>query len=151
MADLHDNVKRRLEDAGRTLMMLPMPVDGMPAGERAAWPEVAQEFWDIVGKADKGSIEERQHALAQVRNRTQLHANREAITRLDEVLGWLLMIELSYRRKTVSARMLTHPVSERPVHSWTRIAETMGTNRRTARRWYAEGVQDILNGLITAA
>ncbi|KKK52188.1 hypothetical protein LCGC14_3107400, partial [marine sediment metagenome] len=32
MADYHEDVKRRLEDAGRTLMMLPMPKDGVPAG-----------------------------------------------------------------------------------------------------------------------
>ena len=99
MADMHDDVKRRLEDAGRTLMMLPMPLHGMPAGDRAAWPEVMQRFWDVAGVADEGSVEERMEALAQVRNATTLRASREAVTRLDEVLEWLLMIELPHHRK----------------------------------------------------
>ncbi len=151
MADMHDSVKRRLEDAGRTLMMLPMPKDGMPAGERAAWPDVVQEFWDIAGKADEGTVEERLAALARQRNATTLGASSAAITRLDEVLVWLLAIERPHHRKVVMARMLIHPVSERPVHSWTQIAETMGTNRRTARRWYADAVQEILERLAKAA
>ncbi len=151
MADLHDNVIRRLEDAGRTLMMLPMPKDGMPAGDRAAWPDVTQNFWDIAGKADEGSVEERRVALAAVRNRVTLKAGREAVTRLDEVLEWLLMIDLPHHRKAVMARMLTHPVSERPVHSWANIAETLGTNSSTVRHWYARGVQTILDELAEAA
>ncbi len=132
-------------------MMLPMPPDGLPAGNRAAWPDVMQNFWDIAGKADEGSVEERLAALAMQRNATRLGATSAAISRLDEVLEWLLAIKRPYRRKAVMARMLIHPVSERPVHSWTKIAETLGTNRRTARRWYADGLQDILNRLAKAA
>ncbi len=151
MTDYHASIILRLEDAGRTLMMLPMPKDGMPGGDSAAWPEVAQNFWDMVGKADQGSVEERQHALAQTRNRSQLHANRAAIARLDEVLGWLLAIERPHHRKAVFARMLTHPVSERPVYSWSQIAQTLGTNSSTVRHWYARGVQVILEKAVKAA
>ncbi|KKL80212.1 hypothetical protein LCGC14_2007010 [marine sediment metagenome] len=151
MGDMHDDVKRRLEDAGRTLMMLPMPADGMPAGNRAAWPDVMQRFWDVVGVADEGSVEERQEALAQVRNATKLRASRAAITRLDEVLEWLLKIERPHHRKAVMARMLVHPVSERPVHSWGQIAKVLGTNRSTVRRWYEGGVKAILETLAEAA
>ena len=148
---MHDDVKRRLEDAGRTLLMLPMPADGMPAGDRAAWPDVQQGFWDMVGHAENASIEERQIALARVRHRIQLHASRAAITRLDEVLGWLLMIERPHHRKAVAARMLVHPVSGRPVYSWTDIAKTLGANRRTVRHWQAKGIQVILEKLAGAA
>jgi hypothetical protein len=130
-------------------MMLPMPADGMPAGERAAWPDVVQNFWDVAGKADEGTVQERQEALAQVRNTTTLRANRAAIERLDEVLEWLLKIDRPHHRKAVFARMLNHPVSERPVHSWKQIAETLGTNRHTVRHWYAAGVQAILERMAT--
>jgi hypothetical protein len=150
MVDLRDEVKRRLEDAGKTLMMLPMPVDGMPAGYNVAWPDVLQRFWDVAGKADQGSVAERQEALAQIRNTTKLHADRPAIARLDEVLGWLLMMNLPHHRKAVSGRMLIHPLSERPAYSWAQIAKTLGTNSRTVRRWYADGVQDILDKLAEA-
>ena len=151
MADMHDDVRRRLEDAGRTLMMLPMPKGGMPAGDRAAWPEVLQRFWDVVGVADQGSVQERQDALAQVRNSTRFGASREAITRLDEVLGWLLMIERPHHRKAVMARMLVHPVSERPVHSWKQIAERLGASKNAVRHWQARGIQEILERLAEAA
>ncbi len=147
MTDYHDAIIRRLEDAGRTLMMLPMPAGGMPAGERVAWPEVVQNYWDIAGRADQGSFEERQEALAQVRNSVSLRATRAAIGRLDEVLGWLLMIERPHHRKTVMARMFVHPVSERPVHSWGKIAETLGSNRRTVQHWHGKGIQTIIEGL----
>ena len=151
MGDMHDNVRGRLEDAGRTLLMLPMPKDGMPAGNRAAWPAVVQRFWDIAGHAEKGSIAERQEALAQARNRIRMHADAEAIGRLDEVLDWLLKIKEKHYRRAVAARMLIHPVSERPIYSWTQIAKTMGTNTRTVRRWHASGVQTILETLAKAA
>lgn len=151
MADLHDNVKQRLEDAGRTLMMLPMPADGMPAGARAAWPDVQQRYWDIAGKADEGSLEERLAALALQRNATTLGASSAAITRLDEVLEWLLAIERPHHRKAVMARMLIHPVSERPVNSWKQIAETLGASKSAVRHWQARGIQEILENLAEAA
>lgn len=147
-ADLQDNVERRLEDAGRTLMMLPMPADGMPAGDRAAWPSVLQDFWDIAGPgAEKGSVEERLTALAVQRNVTRLGASSAAIGRLDEVLTWLLAID-KLQRKVVFARMMTHPVSERPRFSWADIADSMGSNRSSVRRWHAAGLQAILEHLV---
>ena len=153
MTDYHDTIIRRLEDAGRTLMMLPMPKGGMPAGDSAAWPGVVQNYWDVI--AVRGTNETaveakwRRETEEKRLNAAGMRAGRKAITRLDEVLEWLLMIERPHHRKAVMARMLVHPVSERPVHSWAQIAETMGTNRRTARHWYDSGVQSIIMGLAT--
>lgn len=150
MTDMYEDVERRLLDAGLTLMMLPMPASGMPADAGAAWPDVLQGFWDQAGVADQGSVEERLEALAQVHNATTLHASREAITRLDEVLGWLLTIERTHYRRVVFARMLVHPVSERRVHSWTEIGKMLGASRGSVRNWHARGVQAILEGLAAA-
>ncbi len=144
MSDYHLDVERRLTDAGKTLMMLPMPKDGLPAGNKAAWPDVLQLFWDLAGPAEEGSVQERQDALAQARNYIRLRASAAAIDRLDEVLGWLLLIDVPRHRKAVMARMMTHPVSELPVYKWTRIAYSLGTNRRTAKRWRDKGIQTIL-------
>ncbi len=143
---MHDNVIRRLEDAGKTLMMLPMPADGMPAGERAVWPDVEQRFWDVAGHAEEGSIEERLTALAMQRNVTRLGASSAAIGRLDEVLSWLLAID-KLHRKVVFARMMTHPVSERPKFSWGQITVSLGSNSSNVRRWHAAGLQAILEHL----
>ncbi len=143
--DLHDKVIRRLEDAGRTLQILPMP--GLPGGAKAAWPDVLQEHWDVMGKADKGTIEERVLALAMTKNATRLGVSTADITRLDEVLGWILKIPKPHWRKAVFARMMTHPISERPLYSWVQIAKNLGTNRHTVRHWYDAGVQAILEEL----
>lgn len=144
MADLHDNVKRRLEDAGRTLRMLPMPADGMPTGDRAAWPDVMQRFWDVAGHAEEGSVEERLTALALARNRTQLHASKVAIERLDEVLGWLWFIQVPKRRRVIAARMQIHPLSDRHVYSWRQLARSFRTSPRQLQRWHDDGIQEIV-------
>ncbi len=147
MPDFHHDVERRLMDAGMTLMKLPMPKDGMPADNKAAWPDVLQLFWDVAGPADEGSVEERQEALAQARNYIRLRASAAAIDRLDEVLGWLLLIDVPGHRKAVMARMMTHPVSELPVYKWTRIAASLGRDIRTVRRWRQKGIQTIIERL----
>ncbi len=147
MADYHDDVRRRLEDAGRTLMMLPMPKDGMPAGNRAAWPDVLQGFWDVMGLAEEGSVEERMEALAQVRNAVTLRANPAAIERLDEVLGWLWHIRIAKRRRLVAARMQINPLSDRHVFSWRRLARDFAMSPRQLQRWHEDAIREIVNGL----
>ncbi len=144
MSDMRDIVIRRLEDAGRTLQML--PADGMPAGAKAAWPDVLQSFWDIAGKADEGTVEDRLTHLAMVRNATRLGASSAAIGRLDEVLGWLLGVR-KLQRIVLFARMLNHPISEKPLQSWAKIAKTLGVSKSSVQRWHAKGVQEILNRL----
>ncbi len=151
MTDYHHDfardIERRLTDAGKTLMMMPMPKDGMPADSRAAWPDVLQLFWDLAGPADEGSVQERQEALAEARNYIRLRASAAAIDRLDEVLGWLLLIDVPRHRKAVMARMITHPISERPWFTWKRIAYSLGVSPGTVRRWRAAGIQRILERL----
>ncbi len=147
MADYHEGIERRLQDAGKTLMMLPMPKNGLPADSQAVWPDVLQLFWDLAGPAEEGSVAERQEALAQARNYIRLRASAAAIDRLDEVLGWLLMIDVPCHRKSVMARMMTHPVSERPLYKWNRIADALGTNSRTVKRWREKGIQTIFERL----
>ncbi len=147
MADYHDDVRRRLEDAGRTLMMLPMPKDGMPAGNRAAWPDVLQGFWDQMGLAEEGSVEERQEALARVRNAVTLRASPAAVERLDEVLGWLWYIRTPRYRRVVAARMQINPRTETHRYSWRRLARETGHSHETLRRWFNDGIDEILEGL----
>lgn len=150
MTDYHESIILRLADAGRTIMMLPMPKNGMPSGAQAAWPDIVQSYWDIVGPSpdEASTYEERQAALERLRNVTRLQASIVGINNLDEVLGWLWLIEVAHERKVVVARMLTRPNGEpRPVYSWRRIAYALGTNDRTIRRWHERGVQAIVVGL----
>ncbi len=148
-------VQKRLNDAGRTLMMLPMPKNSMPGDAGGCWPDILQSLWDVASVGDdgaagtpRGTVEERLAALAKEHNPSKLGASTAAVSRLDEVLGWLLTIEgRPHWRKAVMGRMLNHPVSHRPVYSWKQIAETLGTNSRTVRHWHASGIQAILEGL----
>lgn len=145
--DLHKTIVARLEDAGRTLMTLPMPARGMPSGPKSSWPDHVQSFWDVFGYAEQDDTEERWEVQAHLINRVRVQASQKAVDRLDEVLGWLWYIETPCHRRAVVARMLTHPVSERPVHSWKDIAKKMGADRRTVQRWYEGGVKQIIVGL----
>ena len=147
VVDYHDVVERRLADAGKTLMMMPMPKDGLPAGERAAWPDVLQSFWDVAGVADEGSVQERQEALAEARHYIRLRASAAAINRLDEVLGWLLLIDIPSHRKAVMARMMTSPETNLPLYNWNRIAKALRANRWAVRRWQRAGIDDIVTKL----
>ena len=144
--DLHETINARLSQAGRTLMMLPMPSRGMPAGAHNVWPEYIQNFWDVFGHADEADNEDRREVQAHLINRVRVQASQKAVDRLDEVLGWLLFCTPCHRR-VVFARMLTHPLSERPIHSWKKIAVKMGADRRTVKRWHRDGVEDIIAGL----
>ncbi|MCH7570481.1 MAG: hypothetical protein IH919_07940 [Deltaproteobacteria bacterium] len=145
--DHHKTIVARLEDAGRTLMMLPMPVRGMPTEPRSSWPDYAQRYWDVFGHAEQDDTEERREAQANLINQVRVQASQAAVDRLDEVLGWLWYIGTPRHRRATVARMLTHPISERPVYSWGQIAKSMGADRRTVRRWYAAGVESIIEGL----
>ncbi len=142
--DMHAVVIARLEDAGRTLAMLPMPVHGRPADLRAAWPDTTQQLLDWIGPAEEGTLAERMAALAEAHHRQRLHADQAAIARLDEVLVWLLGIDEVHWRRAVAARMLVHPVSERPMHSYGDIARRLGVDKRTVGRWYDSGVAAIV-------
>ena len=124
-----------------------MPRGGLPADMRAAWPEVSQRYWDILGHAEHATITEQVAALGKERNQQRLNANAAAIDRLDEVLGWLLKIPEVHWRRAVAARMKIHPVSELPLNSWTNIGRAMGEHRRTVRHWVDRGVQVIVENV----
>jgi hypothetical protein len=109
-----------------------------------------QKYWDIFGHAAEADNEDRREAQAHLINTVRVQASQKAVDRLDEVLGWLWYIETPRHRRVVVARMLTHPVSEKPVHSWKQIAKTMHADARTVRRWYVGGVEDIIVGLARA-
>ena len=143
---MHSDVTSRLESAGLTLQMLPMQSDGLPAGDKAAWPDILQEFWDLVGKADKGTVEERLTIMGMQRNATKLGVTTSDVGQLDQVLRWLLKVD-KLHRKVVFARMMLHPTSLRPRYTWKQIADSLGASEGSIRRWHAAGLQAILEHL----
>jgi len=131
--------------------MLPMPRHSRPLEPGCAWPDVMQSFHDVMAvSGDDETAEQargRRDEMAAALNRVRLVAPPGAITQLDEVLGWLMAIEMPRHRRTVFARMLIHPVSLKNIYSWSVIAKTLGSNKRTVRRWYDAGLDTIINNL----
>ncbi len=151
--DMHAVVELRLKDAGRTIMMLPVPPRGRPGGAQAAWVDVVQTYWDVMGSTpdEENTLQERQEALERLRNEVKLHASTKQVARLDEVLEWLWMIPAGLahppHRKAVVARMLTNPHNGKPVYSWRRIATALSSSENTVKCWHHKGVHFIVEGL----
>lgn len=153
--DHHKTIVARLEDAGRTLMMLPMPARGMPGQASSAWPDYAQRYWDVFGHAeqDESDTEARREAAADEINDVRVQASNRAIDRLDEVLSWLWWVKDARYRRVIVARMQVYPLSDLPyragrhVYSWRRLMPIFQTSLWHLQQWHKEGIDDILRGL----
>ena len=126
----------RLEEAGKTLLSLPVGTPG-PASFRSAMPQPVQDAAESYG--------------------WQPHTIRPpvpgstSISRMDEVFRWLALIpgDRYVLRRIVGARSLVSPVTERHLFSWTRIAAVIGADRKAVQRWHAQGI-DIMVAAINA-
>lgn len=132
----HELVNRRLADAGRILMMLPVNKKRRPGEARAAWPDEVQTYFDGIfdrtaeiegqdrdiafspfldeeGRKEalehlaEDKREEHREALERLRSVTRMHTSIGNDRRLGEALEWLLLIRQSHWRKVVAMRMLT--------------------------------------------
>lgn len=126
-------VRARLEDAGRTLMMLPS--SGLwPMGYASTWPEVKREWQDMIGcNLDNTPA--------------KIRPTMQQMNDLEEVLGWLVNLGKYCRRKdsiriakAVGYGMLRRPDTDRRVFSWEAIADMLKTNRKYAKNWYKDGI-----------
>lgn len=142
-----DNIKQRLEDAGRTLMMLPMPINGSPRGCKSGMPEVVRtpaEFYAAQILADRDNLEE----LLAGRNVVRVKPQQKQLDALDECLRWLWFIKDAKRRRVVTMRSLKHPVNDRRLYSWPSIAGHFDVHHNTVKSWHAQGIDEIFKGLL---
>lgn len=144
---LHDDVERRLREACTTLRMLPMPIDGMPAGDRSNWPEIVRTVADRAGWIVAADSPEYLRQGDADRNRVRLMASVDQIREMDECLAWLMLIRDGRHRKVVFARSHVWPESERPMAKYTRLAREIGVHAYTLKRWYRRGIRDICEAL----
>lgn len=130
--DARAQCRSRLEEAGMTLLAL--RVGGLrPHGHRCQMPEPVRSIWTAYG------VE---------RVRVDWPApSSDAIDRMEEVMDWLPMVDDVVCRRIVAARMLTHPLSCRPIVSYGRLAKAFNTSRSTVDRWFWRGVDDIIQKL----
>jgi len=137
-----DEVRNRLEAAGRTLLSLPMPERARPGDARSRWPDpvrgLQDSFLALVGASDEILAD---HAAARLDARVAPTAR--AVAEMDEALQWLWLISDARKRRLCMARALVHPVSERHVASYGKLARIFGLHRDTLRIWHDRALAEI--------
>ena len=142
-------VTYRLEEAGATLLALPGSGPSMSRALPSAMPDVvlnAAESYGWSGMALRPCI-----------------PNAARITRMDEALGWILLIPLDPQRpgsgdlagkhggaqlrRIIGARCLVSPVTERHLFSWRRIGGMIGASHVAALQWHGRGIDVIVKAL----
>lgn len=141
-----DEVCARMEAAGRTLLALPMPKDGLPRDARSHWPEVVRSmqdtFFALVGASDQ--IKE-DHAAD--RHGVRIAPTARAVAGMDEALQWLWLIKDARKRRLCMARALVHPVSDRHLVSYAKLGRIFGLHRDTMRIWHDRALAEIAMAL----
>jgi Domain of unknown function (DUF6362) len=68
------------------------------------------------------------------------------ITRMDQAMGWISLIPFDryVLRRIVGARSLVHPITERHLFPWRRIATAIGADHKAVQRWHAQGIELIV-------
>ena len=123
----------RLEEAGRTLLAL--PGTGWSTRLRSTQLEMVRTALESYGWGTRP-----------VRPAVPSAAR---ITRMDEALAWIPLIkqERYVLRRIVGARALVHPISDRYLFSWRRLATVVGADHKAVQRWHAQGIDLIVAAL----
>jgi hypothetical protein len=71
------------------------------------------------------------------------------ITRMDEAMGWIGVIPLDryVLRRIVGARSLVHPITERHLFPWRRLAAALGADHKAVQRWHVQAIEMIVAAL----
>jgi hypothetical protein len=71
------------------------------------------------------------------------------ITRMDEAMAWIPLIPLDryVLRRIVGARSLVHPITERHLFPWRRLASALGADHKAVQRWHVQGIDLIVSVL----
>ena len=71
------------------------------------------------------------------------------ITRMDEAMAWIPLIPLDryVLRRIVGARSLVHPITERHLFPWRRLASALGADHKAVQRWHVQGIDMIVSAL----
>jgi hypothetical protein len=141
-----DDVRVRLEAAGRTLLAMPMPKGARPRDARSRWPEVVRSmqdsFFALVGASDQ--IKE-DHAAA--RHGVRIAPTARAVAEMDEALQWLWLVKDARKRRLCTARALVHPVSDRHLVSYAKLGRIFGLHKDTMRIWHDRALAEIATTL----
>uniref|UniRef100_A0A8J4HDL7 DUF6362 domain-containing protein n=1 Tax=Acidicaldus sp. TaxID=1872105 RepID=A0A8J4HDL7_9PROT len=124
----------RLEEAGATLLALPMR--GYATGLRMGTLDIVRQASEAYGW----------DANARLRPPVPSAAR---ISRMDEAFSWLALIpdDRYVLRRIAAARALTHPLTGRHLYPWRRLGAALGADHKAVQRWHKEAVGLLVVGL----
>lgn len=137
-----DEVGRRLEEAGRTLMSLPLPRGSFPKDSRSSWPDAVRGYEDAF-VALVGASREVKQDFSDGYNQVRTAPSARSVGQMDEVLDWLWRFGDARKRRLCLARALIHPLSGRHVVSYRKLGRIFGLHHETARAWHDRALAEI--------
>lgn len=137
-----EEARLRLEEAGRTLMALPVPKGGLPKGMRSNWPDVIRGYEDALS-ALVGASDVTKQEYADQQNRVRVTPSAAEVGRMEEALEWLWRIDDVRKRRLCLCRALMHPVSGRHIVSFRKLARIFGLHHDTMRAWHDRALAQI--------
>ena len=69
------------------------------------------------------------------------------ISRMEEALGWLELIDNKVVRQIVALRAFIHPITKRNTYSWRRLGIMLGADHKSIMCWHAKGIKKIILAL----
>lgn len=123
-------VIHRLEEAGATLLAL--PGTGWSTRLRGSSLEIVRTAVESYG-----------WTANRIRPAVPSAAH---ISRMDEAMAWVALIPVDryVLRRIVGARSLVHPITERHLFPWRRLATAIGADHKAVQRWHAQGIDLIV-------
>jgi hypothetical protein len=119
-----------LEWAGARLVAIPGPRVG-PNGTKVIWPEYSQDQFEVLKFRGEQAI----RAGA---------PSKDEIPIMDEILLLPSFCRRVVVRRTVRLRTLVHPVNNRHLFPWRKIAAILKSDSKTVRNWFSLGLNEII-------
>ena len=128
-----DYVIYRLEKAGATLLSLP---------NSSIEEKLRKNSLALI----KGVIETYQWHASYIRPPVP---SDEEIIKMEEAFDWISLIpqDRHMLRRVVGARSLVHPVTDRHLFPWRRLAKMLMAEHKSIIRWHAAGISIIVSSL----
>ena len=134
-----DDIKQRLEEAGKTLFLMRMPINGKPADYQSYWPDILRGGADLFAAQVSMDSDQRKEFAAD-HNRTRLHPTARQISQWEEAWQWLFLIDDRVIRQVTAARSLKYPATDRHVASLRSLAKKFHCNHEHIRALHYKGL-----------
>lgn len=112
--------------------LIAMPTERIkPREPKACWPDYATDVFQVL------------EFRRQIRVRVPA-PNKDEIPIMEEILLFPNLCSFVGRRRVLHLRLLTNPVSGRPINSWEKTAARMNTSVDRAKRLHSAAINEVL-------